>query len=467
MGSTIRVNAGERTAALFATPRPLTPWQRRIVWISVLVGAVIRFLYVMILHRATDHVYSDMQDYLLRALRYFGTERQQIDDTIHPPGTAIFLAILHRLDVTWNVEMLVQWLLSLGVMALVWLIARRLYGTTTAAVALAIASLYFPFVHYAGLYLAENPFAFFSLLALWLFVLAIDARNARHTALHAVLAGVATGLAISFKNSLFAPLLLLGVIYVAYAIKYRRPNLAVVIVSAVVGLCILAVPMTVRCTRLNEGRVCPTATNFASNVLMGHYGEKGAFRWHDRRRGFEFTYESPSTVERGYTEAVDLDFGVYDAEANLALARDWIRDHPARALRLSFMHVYDLFGGPTLWPRAELWNIDFGVISQWTFWLLVLPAAFARTAVRAPSMLRLDADSLPEWILFAPLLGLMGTVFLTLGEVRYRVPFDGLFIILAARAYVSVGRSVSRHLSAARNISASTHAAHLSSRSSS
>ena len=460
------MNAGERTAAIFATPQALTAWQRRIVWTSALVGALIRFLYVMLLHRATDHVYSDMQDYLLRALRYFGPEPQQIDDTIHPPGTVIFLAILHRLDTTWNAEMLVQWLLSLGVMALIWLIARRLYGTTTAVVALAVTSVYFPFIHYAGLYLAENPFTFFSLLALWLFVLAMDARGATHAALDAVLAGVATGLAISFKNSLFAPLLLLCLVYVAYAVKHRRPHLAVVVVSAVVGLCVLAVPMTVRCTRLNEGRICPTATNFASNVLMGHYGEKGAFRWHDRRRGFEFTYESPSTVERGYTKPVDLDFGVYDAAANLALARDWIRDHPAQALRLSFTHVYDLFGGPTLWPRAELWNIDFGVLSQWAFWLLVLPAAVARIAVRAPAMLTLDVDSLPEWILFAPLLGLMGTVFMTLGEVRYRVPFDGLLIILAARGYVSVGQSVFRHFCAAAT-PASAHSAHLSNRSSS
>jgi len=426
-----------RQPGYFAKPDVLTAGQRRIVWISVLGGALIRFLYVMVLHRATDHVYSDMQDYLLRALRYFGPERQQIDDTIHPPGTVIFLAVLHRLDTTWNAEMLVQWLLSLGVMALVWLIARRLYGTQTAVVALAITSVYFPFIHYAGLYLAENPFTFFSLLAMWLFIVAIDARDALRAAACAGLAGVAAGLAISFKNSLFAPLLLLCLVYVAYSIKYRRPHVAAVVVSAVVGLCVLALPMTVRCTRLNEGRVCPTATNFASNVLMGHYGEKGSFRWHDRRRNFDFVYESPSTVDRGYTEPVDLDFGVYDAAANLALARDWIRDHPAQALRLSFLHVYDLFAGPRLWPHAELWNIDLGVLWQRLFWLLVLPAAFARIAMRAPSMLTLEAGSLPEWILFAPLLGLMGTVFLTLGEVRYRIPFDGLLIILAARGYVA------------------------------
>jgi hypothetical protein len=41
------------------------------------------------------------------------------------------------------------------------------------------------------------------------------------------------------------------------------------------------------------------------------------------------------------------------------------------------------------------------------------------------------------------LLGLMATVFVTIGEVRYRVPFDGLLIVLAARTYVSMGRRIS------------------------
>jgi hypothetical protein len=57
-------------------------------------------------------------------------------------------------------------------------------------------------------------------------------------------------------------------------------------------------------------------------------------------------------------------------------------------------------------------------------------------------MLRLDARSLPEWLLLAPLLGLMATVFVTIGEVRYRVPFDGLLIVLAARTYMSMGRRI-------------------------
>ncbi len=50
------------------------------------------------------------------------------------------------------------------------------------------------------------------------------------------------------------------------------------------------------------------------------------------------------------------------------------------------------------------------------------------------------AESLREWLLFAPLLGLMALTFIAEGEVRYRIPFDGLLIILAAKSLLDLLR---------------------------
>jgi len=422
---------------------PLSVRQRRIVWTCVIAGGLARLLYVLVLHPATNHVYSDMQDYMYRALGYFASARENITDTVHPPGTLLLFATLHRLDPSWTLLAIVQWLLSLGVMALVWLIARRLYDTTTAVVALVLVSLYFPLIHYAGLFLSENPFTFSCLLAFWLFLLAIDAVTVRRAALYAGLAGLAAGLAVSFKNSIFAPLLFLLLFYVVYSIRHRRPHVMVVIASAALGMIVLMLPMSLRCTRLNDGHFCPAATNLASNVLIGHYGEKGPFYWSDRARNTEFMFGSPSAALRGYREPVKLDFGVYDFGANIKLAWQWTREHPGQSLRHSLQHVYDLFSGRTLWPAAELWGVDWGAVYQPLFWLFILLPASARIVARARPMLRLDGRSLPEWLLLAPLLGLMATVFVTIGEVRYRVPFDGLLIVLAARTYVSMGRRIS------------------------
>ena len=51
-------------------------------------------------------------------------------------------------------------------------------------------------------------------------------------------------------------------------------------------------------------------------------------------------------------------------------------------------------------------------------------------------LIRPHAGGLPEALLFLPMLGLMLGVFLTIGEARYRIPFDGFMILLAARWYL-------------------------------
>jgi hypothetical protein len=53
-------------------------------------------------------------------------------------------------------------------------------------------------------------------------------------------------------------------------------------------------------------------------------------------------------------------------------------------------------------------------------------------------MLHLRADARAEWLLLLPVLGVMATVFASIGEVRYRVPFDGFLIVLAARGYLAL-----------------------------
>ncbi len=43
-----------------------------------------------------------------------------------------------------------------------------------------------------------------------------------------------------------------------------------------------------------------------------------------------------------------------------------------------------------------------------------------------------------DLLMLLPVIGIVGLVFLTLGEPRYRTPFDGFLIILAAAFYARV-----------------------------
>jgi hypothetical protein len=43
-------------------------------------------------------------------------------------------------------------------------------------------------------------------------------------------------------------------------------------------------------------------------------------------------------------------------------------------------------------------------------------------------------------LVLSPILGVIAAVFIATGEPRYRVPFDGLFILVAIQFYRSFGR---------------------------
>jgi len=409
--------------------------QRAIVWACWLGGGLGRLIYILVIHPATQHIYSDMQGYVDRALRSAAGVPENIADTLYPPGASMFFGALYRIDPSWALAAIAQWLIALGVMALIWQMARRLYGNGAAVVALALATLYFPFTHYAALFLAENVFTFLSLLSFYSLLRAGQAA-AVAALLWALAAGTALALAAAFKNTIVLPALCTVIVWLVFAKKYGGHGGWPMAFGVVIGFSLLIVPLSQRCTRLNEGRFCLVSNNLAMNVLMGHYGETGEFRWHDRPRGITMYFTAVESATRGYTASADFDFGPYDSTLNLRVASDWIRLHPAAALKLSLKNVGTLFGRQTLWPAALYRGVDVGVWSQKFFDALILLPALIWLLLRAPAMLRSKRGSLSEWLMLAPIIGVAASVFLSIAEVRFRVPFDGLLIVAAAPFHV-------------------------------
>ncbi len=422
------------------TFKPLTSLQLRIVWASWIVGALARLLYIDVVHPATLFIFSDMAGYVDRARNFFGGRPQTIADTIYPPGASIFFGLLYQLDPAWNLALLVQWLLSLGIMGLLWSLARRLYGNGVAVATLALIALYFPTIHYAALFLAENPFTFLLLLTLRLFIQAITVQRRWQALGWALLTGLSAGVACSFKTTILGPIAITGLLFAVYAIKHKRAYWLGISTALLLGIAALITPMSLRCTHLTEGKFCLVATNGAMNILQGHYGDKFMFYWRDRARNYYFNFGSPTASLRGFTDSASLDFGAYDSAKNMQLVRDYVFEHPGAALLQSFRNMLDLFSGITIWPPATLLHRDLGKTFQFIFWFSILPLAAARIVWRWRSMMDMRAESLREWLLFAPLLGLMALTFIAEGEVRYRIPFDGLLIILAAKSLLDLLR---------------------------
>jgi len=433
--------------AMSETPQdaqPLTQAQRHVISACWLLGGFARLVYIIVLHPATKHVYSDMQGYYDRAVRFAMHSPENISDTLYPPGMPMMLGWLFRLDPSLYLAMIVQWLLSLVTMGLVWLIARRVYGTSAAVVALVIATLYFPFVHYASLLLAEAGFTVFALGSIWLLLVALQATTRRIALMAALLAGVAVGLASAFKNTMIGPFAVTGLVCAVYAFRTRHQypmrGFIAISLALLIGLSTLMVPLAQRCTRINDGHFCVSANNIGMNILLGHYGPVREFRWVDNPHQITLYFTAIESTFRGYTGDVTLDFGAYDSKRNTDLALAWIAAHPAEALWLSLRNVWSLFAAPTFWPPAQSGRLDWGKFSQCFFWCVILIPAFTRLARCATAMLRFERERLKEWIVLAPIIGLMISVFISITEVRFRIPFDGLFIVLAAKSYIDAAR---------------------------
>lgn len=430
---------------MFPPAPPLSPRQRAIVWTCALAGGLLRLIYVLVLHLPTQHVYSDMGGYVQRALDRVAGKPEGIADSLYPPGASWLFAQLHALDPNSGLTVIVQWLLSLGTMALVFVIARRLYGNRAAVLALAAVTLYLPLFHYAGLFLAENPFTFCLLAAYALLIATLEAPTPAGTLLLAAATGLMAGLAASLKATILLPVALTGIVTIVWLLKQKRRGTLTLSFGVALGLATVLLPLSERCTRLAEGQFCLVSTNTGMNALMGHYGERGPFQWVDASRNITFSFQSPSATLRGYTAGANFSFGAYDVPANVAVLEREIADHPLDALRLSLRNVADLVVGHTIWPAAIYGGRDWGAAYQIAFWILLLPAASVWLLRRLPRMLRLREDTLADWLLLTPLLGLALTAFISLGEVRFRIPFDGFVIVLAAQGWLMLLRLRERH----------------------
>jgi hypothetical protein len=97
---------------------------------------------------------------------------------------------------------------------------------------------------------------------------------------------------------------------------------------------------------------------------------------------------------------------------------------------LSLDHIYDTFLGSAMWPSFGHDSWPFAHLSQYVFVvLLLIPALSAcRRAARGGARAFLTSRTA---LVLSPLVALTMTVAIATGEVRYRVPFDIFFIVVA------------------------------------
>src|SRR5262245_36029320 len=403
-------------------------------------GIALRLFYTLKVQPPDSLVLSDMYFYVTLAnrLAYSGDPLMPWDIT-HPLGYPALLAFMLSRTGSLARAVDLQIVISCLVPLAVGLLGAAAYGRRTGLLATVFASLYFPFVDFGALFLSEIHFIFWLTLAFAGFFAARRVRRRGVALAIAAGAGLALSIATAFKSVALPAAFVFFVVEGVATLLERRdgapswrarlaPWLVRVAVVAVAAAPLLGV-MTRVCTRANRGHFCVTGNKAPSDFFLGHAGRLAYIQWADDE-GHGFHFGSPGSFLRHYNDHLDVPFPMTDGAANAAAAWKWIVRHPGEAIVLSIDHVFDTFFGVAHWPTYGNPTWAFAHLSQYVFIILLLaPMIFACAAILRRGW-RAALTSRTALVL-APIAALILTVAIATGEVRYRIPFDVFFIILA------------------------------------
>ncbi|MFT3837732.1 MAG: hypothetical protein QM723_12135 [Myxococcaceae bacterium] len=401
-------------------------------------GAVCRSLYILVHHHPRNSVTTDAIPIAnLAELFADPLGQQQFFHTIWPPGEAALLALTLPFDPTLGLAAVLQLLASLAIPWLALLVARWTYGPKAGWIGLLLASGHFGLIYYGGFFLSEQLFQLAVAVAVCVSIAAVRSES------RPVLSGVAVGAAWAFtalfrSNALpiaaFALLWLTARWWLGGLLARRWRTIA----AAVATVVVLMAPLAHRCSSL-LGRFCPGSSNAAMNVALGH-APPGVVGLTFAPQSAELstgpnTWTPPGRMQLGYTEYAQVPGSIYDTGAVLGWVLERLRDDPVEFLLGSLGNAIDLFA-TSYWPDdyTDLPSRRVTLLKQAMFVFVLVPglAFFGLLLLRV--WRRHDIGD-PSSLLAALLLGMFLLACATLGEARYRLPFDLVLIVFAARAY--------------------------------
>jgi 4-amino-4-deoxy-L-arabinose transferase-like glycosyltransferase len=427
--------------------RYLFDWfkKRAVFWVAFvyLVGVVIRGVYTFVARPPEMSIFSDMKLYVhfARTLQAKGLLSLQPWDVTHPLGFSLLLSWILPKSGSHFAATLLQFAVSCLTPLAVGCLGAAAFGRMTAAVCVVLASLYFPFIEFGALYLTEIHFMFWMALGFAALLAATASSRRWRAILWALAGGFCLSVAVTMKAlALPAGLAFFGVYGVGVVLrrseltlKRRVETWLLIAFVALLGALPVTGSHTALCTNANRGNFCIAGNKSTADFLLGHCGKVGTIRWRGDS-GHEFLFGSPGAHLRHYDGSVEVPFFVYDGPANSRAAWRWISAHPGQSIVLSLNHVYDSFLGVSVWPSYGLPTWAWADLFQLLFvGFLLFPTAMAFRRKSGFGWRALLCSRV--FVVFSPVLGLIVTLLIATGEVRYRIPFDIFFMVVAGASW--------------------------------
>src|ERR1700690_143137 len=422
------------------------------------VGVYVRYHFITAEHDPRRYVDSDMKTYVDLAHRWASPDfKFGLNDVIFPPGAPMLFAMLFRQDNDMLLAVRFMFVIT-SLVPLVFLgLGWAAFGKQVGKGAPVATSFYAPFIHYGGFFLSEIPMTLLLGLALCVLLWSTRIRVTWVAIALSVASGFICSLAVAFKFVAMPAVIAFAMVYAFFfrgsvaaesagapvpsqgQARVRwfdsgpgRTIKAITVAGVIAGALPLTVAMSIRCTRGN-GAFCLISNKSPADFLLGHYGRVEAIIWSSE--GTVFGFGSPAATQHHYTARPEGNFALTDSKRNTEEAWRWIFKNPAEAILLSFEHVYDGFGGSMPWPPnvSDTWMASEASQLAFLFFVLVPALGVCFTLWNEKGLRGLVASR--EFLLLSPVLGLISALMAATGEARYRIPFDGFFIIVAVEFY--------------------------------
>jgi 4-amino-4-deoxy-L-arabinose transferase-like glycosyltransferase len=385
--------------------------RRRTTWIVLLsLALVVRLGFVLTAPRAL--LWSDGRHYEAIGWR-LAAEGRYTGDAILPPLYPAFIAGVYAIAGRDVMALrVVEAVISTGTVALVGAGGVALLGGAAGLIAAALASFHPVLAFLPVTQHVDNLLVFLATLGFTAFVWSLR----RPAAGRWLLTGGLLGLGMLCKPTLAAacPGLALG----AVTRLWRSPRqLLVATVCGLLGLGLVVGPWVVRNHRVYDRWFFITASG-GRQLWMGNHSEAtGSTRWNPEPTGAlrdsVWSRENPVDRDRYYT----------------GVALRWMREHPARALRLYLIKMGNLWA---LYPRTQ-------TVTRYTVSAADWAQGVASVVVFAGALLGLGAAlrrGLAVWPWAVLSYTLVASLVLTV--MRYRMAVEVILLWLAGLGYASL-----------------------------
>jgi 4-amino-4-deoxy-L-arabinose transferase-like glycosyltransferase len=360
--------------------------------------------------------------------RIYPNEDTQSPTALWPPGYPITLAVIYKLTGNSLVAArLANVLFSSLTVALAFLIALKLFGSTAARFAGVTLAFYPGHILFTTVLLSETYFGFLVALALFVALYYVLDRDRPNLAVVALL-GVIAAFAGYVRGEFLA---YTGVLALLLLFRYRK-SAALPIAALAIGAACVVVPWTVR-NKITMGQAIVGTTGAGRVSYQGHNPD---------------TNGGPSLIATGQLEGryeglPRKEIELKSNKEGAKLAREWALDHKLRELQLVPERLYRLFrsdeSGVTWVQSNKPWFGAEGAdrltrFSSFTFYGLIAVALAS-----APLWWRRDTRLFAIVLLIPFYMLLFGVLFI--GDPRYHYALYLPLAVLASPGFATLWRA--------------------------